>query len=61
LPEPIQKIIGFNDQQDQLIEEVKAEIKGTKFILRLPNGNTLYVKELFDKSVNLYRCLVQKR
>jgi hypothetical protein len=23
----------------------------------MANGNTLYVKELFDKSVNLYRCL----
>jgi hypothetical protein len=27
----------------------------------LPEGSTLIVKELFDYSVNLYRCLVQTR
>jgi hypothetical protein len=32
-----------------------------KYILKLPNGGTLFVKELFDYSVNLYRCLVQTR
>ena len=27
----------------------------------LPEGSTLFVKEHFDYSVNLYRCLVQTR
>jgi len=38
-----------------------AGIRVPKYILKLPNGSTLIVKELFDDSVNPDRCLVQTR
>ena len=34
-----------------------AGIRAPKYILELPNGGTLIVKEHFDESVNLDRCL----
>ena len=38
-----------------------AGIRVPKYILKLPQGSKLIVKELFDESVNPDRCLVQMR
>jgi len=38
-----------------------AGIRVPKYILKLPNGGTLIVKERFDCSVNFYRCVWCRR
>ena len=38
-----------------------AGIRVPKYILKLPDGSALIVKEHLGYSVNLYRCLVQTR
>ena len=38
-----------------------AGLRVPKYILKLPNGSALIVKERFDDSVNPDRCLVQTR
>jgi hypothetical protein len=38
-----------------------ARIRAPKYILKLPDGGTLIVKDHFGDSVNPDRCLVQTR